>query len=100
MNAAPDKAGSKRNLSLEAAGVTAIFAALGALLTWVGPCLQQLASSVLPFAGVAVLRTVVLGGWGQLLLAGWAWTQGPSLSLLIHFSSDLVLYGLLPMLTR
>jgi len=85
---------------LEAARVVAVFAVLGSILAWAGPRIQQLTSSVVPFAGVVVLKAVVLGGWGRLLFADSGWTQGPNLALLIHFSSDLVLYGLIPMLAR
>ncbi|MGO9269180.1 MAG: hypothetical protein ACLQOO_02795 [Terriglobia bacterium] len=102
MNVAPDKRGLKRRTlrSLEAARVIAVFAVLGAILASVGPRIQQLASSIVPFAGVVVLRALVLGGWGRLLFADCGWTQGPHLALLIHFSSDLVLYGLIPILAR
>jgi len=102
MNVAPDQRGlNRRRLgSLEAARVIGVFAVLGAILASVGPRIQQLASSIVPFAGVVVLRAVVLGGWGRLLFADFSWTRGPHLALLIHFSSDLVLYGLIPMLAR
>ena len=102
MSVAPDKRGldRRRLRSLEVASVIAVFAVLGAILASVGPRIQQLASSIVPFAGVVVLRAVVLGGWGRLLFADCGWTQGPHLALLIHFSSDLVLYGLIPMLAR
>ena len=102
MKVAPEKRGLHRRNSrgIEAAWVTAVFAMLGAVLAWAGPCLQQLASSMVPFAGLVVLRAIFLGGWGHLLFAGFAWTHGSSLSLLIHFSSDLVLYGLIPMLVK
>ena len=102
MNVAPDKRGlSRRRLrGLEAGRVIAVFAVLGAILAWVGPYLQQWASSIVPFAGFVVLKEVVVGGWGHLLFADLACTQGPSLAFLIHFSSDLVLCGLIPMLAR
>ena len=102
MNVAHDQRGLNRRTlrSLEAARVIAVFAVLGAILAWLGPHLQQLTSSIVPFAGMVVLKAVVLGGWGRLLFADCGWTQGPHLALLIHFSSDLVLYGLIPMLVR
>jgi hypothetical protein len=102
MNVAPDKWGLDRRTlrGLDAAGVIAVFAALGVILSWMGPRLQQLTSSIMPFAGFVLLRAMVLGGWGRLLFADLSWTQGPSLGLLIHFSSDVVLYGLIPMLVR
>jgi len=100
MNVAPDKRrlNGRTLRSLEVARVIAVFAVLGAILAWLGPRIQQLASSIVPFAGVVVLKAVVLGGWGRLLFGDFGWTQGPNLALLIHFSSDLVLYGLIPML--
>ncbi|HME00286.1 MAG TPA: hypothetical protein VKM93_23505 [Terriglobia bacterium] len=102
MNVAPDKRGLNRRTlrSLEVARVIAVFAALGAILAWIGPRAQQLTTSIVPCAGVMVLKAVVLGGWGRLLFGDCGWTQGPHLALLIHFSSDLVLYGLIPMLAR
>jgi hypothetical protein len=102
MNAALDKRGLKgrRLRSLEVARVIAVFAVLGAILAWMGPRIQQFTSSIVPFAGVVVLKAVVLGGWGRLLFTDSGWTLGPNLALLIHFSSDLVLYGLIPMLVR
>jgi hypothetical protein len=102
MNVAHDQRGlNRRRLrSLEAARVIPVFAVVGAILAWIGPRLQQLTSSIVPLAGVVVLKAVVLGGWGRLLFADSGWTLGPNLALLIHFSSDLVLYGLIPMLAK
>jgi len=102
MNVAPDKRAlnGRRLRGLEAARVIAVFATLGTVLAWVGPLVHQLASSIVPFAGFVLLRAVFLGGWGGFLFSDCGWAHAPNLTLLIRFSSDLVLYGLAPMLMK